>query len=95
MTKDGGPTGKGSSPVTSVVCPTSDKQQSEGSAFLSKVAQASLKHYTKDELELENFELVDQVLELLNTHELWETDDTYTFTNGERWAKFRPEGDST
>lgn len=56
-------------------------------------SSASIKHYTKDELELENFELVDQVLELLNTHELWDTDGTYTFTNGERWAEFKPEGD--
>jgi hypothetical protein len=65
----------------------------DGTGANAAKRRPSIKHYTKDELELENFELVAIVLELLDTHELWEPDDTYTFDNGERWSKFRPEGE--
>ena len=42
-------------------------------------------------LEMENFDLIAKVLELLNTHNLWGPDGTYTFEDGERWAKLEGE----
>lgn len=42
---------------------------------------------TKKDLEIETFDLIAKVKELLNTHALWEPDGTYTFKDGERWAK--------
>jgi hypothetical protein len=47
---------------------------------------SKLKHYTKAELERENFDLVAKVTELLDDHDLWSDDGTYTFKDGERWA---------
>lgn len=46
-------------------------------------------------LEVENFDLISKVLELLNTHDLWGDDDTYCFTDGERWAKHKGVNDGT
>lgn len=42
---------------------------------------------TRKELERENFDLIAKVHELLDTHGLWEDDGTYTFQDGERWAR--------
>lgn len=47
-----------------------------------------------DSLEKENFDLVAKVVELLNVIG-WNDDGTYTFEDGERWAKFNPEGDNS
>lgn len=44
-----------------------------------------------ESIEQENFDLVAKVLELI-TIIGWDDDDTYTFSDGERWAKFDPEG---
>lgn len=41
----------------------------------------------KEDLELETFDLIAKVIDLLDTHELWEPDGTYTFKDGERWAR--------
>ncbi len=38
------------------------------------------------DLEVENFDLINKVKELLNTHKLWGPGGTYTFKDGERWA---------
>lgn len=46
--------------------------------------------YIKD-LEMETFDLVAKVIELINVIG-WNDDDTYTFKDGDRWAKFDPEG---
>ncbi len=51
----------------------------------------SVNTYTLEDIELENFELLSCTLELLNTHDLWDDDGTYTFANGERWARFNPD----
>jgi len=61
--------------ATDVVCNTSGKTK--------------LKDYgiTKKDLEIENFDLIAKVNELLNEHELYEPDGTYTFKDGERWAR--------
>ena len=42
------------------------------------------------ELELEAFDLVRKCIELINRVG-WDEDDTYTFDDGDRWAKFNPE----
>ena len=44
------------------------------------------------ELEMETFDLIAKVIELINVIG-WNDDDTYTFEDGDRWAKFDPEGD--
>jgi hypothetical protein len=43
--------------------------------------------YTKQALEVENFDLIAKVKELLHDHDLWGPDGTYTFKDGERWAR--------
>ena len=53
----------------------------------SGTQRTKLKDYGED-LDLENFDLIAKVIELLTTHNLWNPDDTYTFEDGERWAKF-------
>ena len=45
-----------------------------------------LKEYS-EHLDIENFDLIAKVIELLTTHDLWEPDGTYTFEDGERWAR--------
>lgn len=45
--------------------------------------------YIKD-LEMETFDLIAKVIELINVIG-WDDDDTYTFSDGDRWAKFDPE----
>lgn len=42
------------------------------------------------ELEMETFDLIAKVIELINVIG-WNDDDTYTFKDGDRWAKFDPE----
>ena len=44
------------------------------------------------ELEMETFDLIAKVVELINVIG-WNDDDTYTFEDGDRWSKFDPEGD--
>lgn len=48
-----------------------------------------LKDYgpSKKDLEIETFDLIAKVIELLTDHNLWDDDGTYTFSDGERWAK--------
>lgn len=46
------------------------------------------RQYIKD-LEMETFDLIAKVIELINVIG-WDDDDTYTFEDGERWAKFDP-----
>lgn len=48
----------------------------------------SAKDYIK-ELEMETFDLIAKVIELINVIG-WDPDDTYTFKDGERWVKFDP-----
>ena len=45
------------------------------------------------DLDRENFDLIAKVIEILTEHDLWGEDHTYTFKDGERWAKFQPLGD--
>ena len=42
------------------------------------------------ELERENFDLVAKCIELINVIG-WSDDDTYTYQDGDRWAKFDPD----
>ena len=51
------------------------------------------KHYSSNELEQENFDLVAKVIELINVIG-WNPDDTYTFKDGDRWAKIGLDDDS-
>ena len=50
---------------------------------------------TKDEyikkLEMETFDLIAKVTSVLKIHGLWNDDDTYTFPDGDRWARFEPD----
>ena len=48
------------------------------------------KDYIK-ELEMETFDLIAKVVSVLHTHGLWDEDDTYTFPDGDRWARFDPD----
>jgi hypothetical protein len=41
------------------------------------------------ELEMETFELIAKVIELVNIIG-WDEDDSYTFEDGEKWHKFQP-----
>jgi len=49
-----------------------------------------LKEYgaTYKDLQIETHDLIIKVQELLNGHSLWNDDGTYTFDDGERWARF-------
>jgi len=51
-----------------------------------------LKDYNGD-LDMENFDLIAKVIELLGEHNLWGPDGTYTFKDGERWARVDVEDD--
>lgn len=50
---------------------------------------------TKDEqihaLEMETFDLIAKITSVLKHHDLWGDDNTYTFPDGDRWARFEPE----
>lgn len=56
----------------------------------SVVPRAIQNHPYVLEIERETFELVALVTEILNEHDLWGPDDTYTWKDGTRWAKFDP-----
>ncbi len=57
-----------------------------------KARHAKLKRF--DDIEQENFDLVAKVVELIEIIG-WNDDDTYTFRDGDRWAKFDPKGESS
>ena len=42
-------------------------------------------------LEMELFDLVAKVTCLLKEQNLWDEDGTYTFSDGDKWARFEPE----
>jgi hypothetical protein len=52
-------------------------------------------HQTKAEyildLEKETFDLIAKITCLLSEHELWEDNGTYSFSDGDRWSRFKPE----
>ena len=52
---------------------------------------------TKDEyileLEMETFDLIAKITSVLTTHRLWNDDGTYTFKDGDRWARFDPDNE--
>lgn len=54
------------------------------------IPQAIQHHPYVLEIERETFELIAQVIEILNEHGLWGPDDTYTWKDGTRWLKFDP-----
>lgn len=58
---------------------------------------AKLKDYgiTYQDLQIENFDLIAKVRELLNQHQLWGPDGTYTFNDGERWARLETDDANT
>jgi hypothetical protein len=58
--------------------------------LLSRTNGTKLKDYG-EHLDVENFDLIAKVIELLDTHDLWEPNGTYSFKDGERWAQFKPE----
>lgn len=43
------------------------------------------------ELEMETFDLIAKIVSVLKEHDLWGDDGTYTFKDGDRWARFEPE----
>jgi len=53
--------------------------------LVNRSNRTRLKDY-HEVLDEENFDLIAKVKELLNTHNLWGPDGTYTFKDGERWA---------
>jgi len=46
-----------------------------------------------ESLNKETFDLIAKVIELINLIG-WNDDDTYTFTDGDRWARFDPDYES-
>ena len=48
-----------------------------------------MKEYIK-ELEMETFDLIAKVIELINVVG-WDDDDCYTFKDGDKWYKFDPD----
>jgi len=42
-------------------------------------------------LEMESFDLIAKIVDILTTHKLWDDKDRYTFSDGDRWARFNPE----
>ena len=48
---------------------------------------------TKDykQLEMETFDLIAKIVNILKEHNLWDDDGTYTFKDGDRWARFEPD----
>lgn len=44
-----------------------------------------------EELEMETFDLIAKITTVLKDHNLWGEDSTYTFRDGDRWARFDPE----
>jgi hypothetical protein len=43
---------------------------------------------------METFDLIAKIVSILKEHKLWGPDNTYTFTDGDRWARFDPEGEA-
>ena len=43
------------------------------------------------ELEMETFDLIAKLTSVLAMHNLWDDDGTYTFPDGDRWARFDPD----
>ncbi len=43
-------------------------------------------------LDAENFDLIAKITWLIRTYPGWSEDGTFTFPDGETWAKFDPEG---
>jgi len=70
----------------------SDESGPAPSVDTPRVSKAKL--FKHDTIEKENFDLVAKVVELINVIG-WNDDDTYTFEDGERWAKFNPEGETS
>ena len=75
--------------------PTNDTMSKDQLALIvvNRSSGTQLKDYTTQDLEMETFDLIAKVKELLTTHKLWEPDGTYTFEDGERWAQLEGEDD--
>lgn len=75
---------------------TSDIPSPPVNALTAGKSGTLLKEYgnTRKDLEMETFDLIAKVKELLTTHDLWGPDGTYTFEDGERWAKLEIEDES-
>ena len=61
--------------------------------LVNRSGGTKLKEY-KGELGIENFDLIAKVVYLLTAHELWSEDGTYTFPDGETWAKLEDVDDA-
>jgi len=72
---------------------SSQCQCANSAKLTSRSNGTSLTNYSgsRRDLEMENFDLIAKVKELLTTHNLWGPDGTYTFEDGERWAKLEGE----
>ena len=46
---------------------------------------------SRKELDMENYDLIAKIVAVLTKHNLWEDDGTYTFPDGDRWARFDPD----
>lgn len=54
--------------------------------LINRTGGTKLKDY-KGELGIENFDLIAKVVYLLTAHELWSENGTFTFPDGETWAR--------
>jgi len=43
------------------------------------------------EQDMEIFDLIAKVIEVITDHSLWDGDDNYTFNDGEKWSRFDPD----
>ena len=47
------------------------------------------------EQDIEIFSLIAKVIEVIDSHSLWGSDDEYTFKDGEVWFKFDPDWEAS
>lgn len=50
---------------------------------------AMLEHIRQQDMEI--FDLISKIIEIINEHTLWGVDEEYTFKDGEVWHRFDPD----
>ena len=58
--------------------------------FEQRLNESALRKQLHD-LEMETFDLIAKITSILKEHSLWNEDGTYTFKDGDRWARFDPD----
>jgi len=69
---------------------TVQKEHVDSVPIVSRTNGARLKDYTNHP-ETENYDLIAKVIWMINTYPGWSEDGTFTFPDGETWAKLEGE----